>query len=74
LTVIIRVVLLRRIKKERGENKMTRLPKNKVPVTVGIPFDLLRQIDEKASEENLSRSEYVVRALKERVSNEQDEK
>jgi len=53
---------------------MTRLPKNKVPVTVGIPFDLLRQIDEKASEENLSRSEYVVRALKERVSNEQDEK
>jgi len=50
---------------------MTKLPKNKVPVTVGIPFDLLRQIDDKAFEENLSRSEYVVQALKEKISNEE---
>jgi len=46
------------------------LPKNKVPVTVGIPFDLLRQVDEKAYDENLSRSEYVVQALKEKINSE----
>jgi len=49
---------------------MTKLVKNKVPVTVGIPFDLLHEVDELLEGQGfqgLSRSEYVVNALREQV-------
>jgi len=42
------------------------LPKTKVPVSVGIPFDLLQETDEIVMQKKLSRSEYIVLALKEK--------
>ncbi len=38
-----------------------------MPATIGIPFDLLQQVDELANDKNLSRSSYVVEALREKV-------
>lgn len=49
---------------------MTKLPKNRVPVSVGIPFDLLQEVDELANKENTSRSDFVVQALLEKVERE----
>lgn len=48
---------------------MAKLPKNRVPVSVGIPLDLLAIIDEKVEKENWqSRSDFVVQVLKEKLS------
>lgn len=39
--------------------------KNRVPVSVGIPFDLLSDVDEKVAKENWnSRSDYIVNLIK----------
>jgi metal-responsive CopG/Arc/MetJ family transcriptional regulator len=46
---------------------MVKIPKNRVPVSVGIPFDLLTLIDENANKQGCSRSDYVVQALKDKV-------
>ena len=46
---------------------MKRLPKNRVPITVSIPLDFLAEIDEIVYERSISRSDYVVQALKEKV-------
>lgn len=46
--------------------------KNRVPVSVGIPFDLLTKTDEKANENNVSRSDYVVQALREKIQRDEN--
>lgn len=45
---------------------MKKKPENRIPVSVGIPFNLLMIIDEEAEQKNLSRSEYIVQILKDR--------
>ena len=40
---------------------------NKIPVSVGIPFDLLISIEQLAKEQQLSRSEFIVNILKEKI-------
>ena len=50
---------------------MGKLPKNRIPVSVGIPLDLLALLDEKVVAENYaSRSEYIVQAIKEKQERE----
>lgn len=39
----------------------------RIPVCVGIPFNLLSIVDENANCDGISRSEFVVQALKEKV-------
>lgn len=51
---------------------MKRLPRVKVPVSIGLTLELLAQIDEQATEENISRSEFITRVIKEKL--EQQEK
>lgn len=46
---------------------MQKLPKNRVPVSIGVPFDLLFKIDEIASNEQISRSELIVKILQEKL-------
>ena len=53
---------------------MTKLPKNKVPVSVGIPFNLLLKIDEVADQDRISRSELIVQILKEKFKNAEEQK
>ncbi len=48
---------------------MSKLPKNRVPVSIGIPFDLLQIVDKTAAEKNLSRSDYVVQLISKEFSN-----
>jgi metal-responsive CopG/Arc/MetJ family transcriptional regulator len=45
-----------------------RLPKNRVPVCVGIPFNLLMEIDGYVEQEGLpSRSDFVYEAVQEKM-------
>ncbi len=46
---------------------MTKLPKNKISVSVSISLDLLFKIDEIASNEQISRSELIVKILQEKL-------
>lgn len=46
---------------------MTKLPKNKVSVSVSIPIDFLSEIDETAYSLGQSRSEFIVNSLKKEV-------
>ena len=46
---------------------MTTLPKNKISVSVSISFDLLSKIDNVTYLSNESRSEFIVKAIKERL-------
>ncbi|MBR3654874.1 MAG: hypothetical protein IKN62_05535 [Elusimicrobia bacterium] len=46
---------------------MTKLPKTCVPVSIGIPFDLLAKTDEIVEQQETSRSNYVVQALREKI-------
>jgi hypothetical protein len=64
------VFVTKNLYKKRRLSKMAKTLKNKIPVSVGIPFDLLSLIDEKAKENDLSRSDYVVQALREKVEQE----
>jgi metal-responsive CopG/Arc/MetJ family transcriptional regulator len=50
-----------------GDLRMIKIPKNRVPVSIAIPFDLLVLIDENANKQGCSRSDYVVQALKDKV-------
>lgn len=62
-------------KKQIGKEKKRMTPKtikNRVPVSVGIPFDLLAKVDEKANENNASRSDYVVQALREKIQRDEN--
>lgn len=44
-----------------------RLPKNRVPVSVSIPFDELAEIDETANTLNLTRSDFILQAVREEM-------
>lgn len=44
-----------------------------VPVSIGIPYDLLTKIDEIAAERNLSRSSFVVKVLEEKLEQENNQ-
>lgn len=46
---------------------MAKVLKNKVPVSVGIPFYLLTKVDEMAEKEDISRSDFVVQAIIEKI-------
>lgn len=46
---------------------MPRVTKTAIPVSIGVPFDLLNQVDELAENLNISRSSYVVEAIREKV-------
>jgi len=52
----------------------TKLPKNKVSVSVSIPLDLLSEIDDIAYACNESRSEFIVKSIKERKQRIEEEK
>lgn len=41
--------------------------KNQIPVSIGIPYDLLQKVDELAKEQDLSRSSFVVQIIKEKL-------
>lgn len=47
---------------------MTRLPKNKLSVSVSIPLDLLAEIDEIAYADNENRSVFIVDACRKEVA------
>lgn len=51
-----------------------RLPKNRVPVSVSIPFDELTEIDETAYSLGLTRSDFILQAVKEKMSKLQEQK
>lgn len=51
---------------------MSKLPTNRVPVSIGVPFNFLPLIDEFANKEGLSRSEFVLQAVKEKVESLQE--
>ena len=53
---------------------MTRLPKNKVSVSVSIGLDLLTELDETAYTRSESRSEFIVDAIKEKIQRINEEK
>ena len=53
---------------------MQKTPTTAIPVSIGIPFDLLTQIDKIAQEQNISRSGYVVLALKEKLKRDSKQK
>lgn len=53
---------------------MTRLPKNKVSVSVSIGLDLLTELDETAYSRSESRSEFIVDAIKEKIQRINEEK
>lgn len=44
-----------------------------IPVSVGIPYDLLAEIDELTEEQNISRSNYTVQALREKVERDRNQ-
>lgn len=51
-----------------------RLPKNRVPVSVSIPFNELAVIDENAYSLGLTRSDFILQAVKEKMSKLQEQK
>ena len=52
-----------------------KLPKNRVPVCVGIPFNLLMEIDGYVEQEGLtSRSDFVYQAVQEKMERIKQEK
>ena len=51
-----------------------RLPQNRVPVSVSIPFDELAEIDETAYSLGLTRSDFILQAVKEKMSKLQEQK
>lgn len=51
-----------------------RLPKNRVPVSVSIPFDELARIDEIAFSMNQTRSDFILQATKEKMEKLKKEK
>jgi len=53
---------------------MTKLPKNKISVSVSISLDLLSEIDSVTYSSNESRSEFIVKAIKERLEQIKKEK
>lgn len=46
---------------------MAELLKNRIPVSVSIPYDLLQEIDELANAEKLSRSNFIVKILQQNL-------
>lgn len=44
-----------------------KMPTNRVPVSVGVPFNLLPSIDETANKEGISRSEFFLQAAIEKM-------
>lgn len=53
---------------------MTRLPKNKISVSVSISLDLLSEIDNVTYLNNETRSEFIVKAIKKRLEEIKNEK
>ena len=53
---------------------MPKVTKTAVPVSIGIPFDLLNEVDELAGNMNMSRSSYVVEAIREKVKKDLNKK
>lgn len=51
-----------------------KLPKNRVPVCVGIPFNLLAEVDEYVAEERISRSDFICLATQEKMERIKQEK
>ncbi len=52
-------------KQTKGVNMRRR---TRIPISIGIPLDLLAIIDDKSNEERLSRSEYIVGILQEKLA------
>lgn len=52
---------------------MARLPKNKIPVSISIPIDLLAELDDCAYYENKARSEFVIEAVREKIKKMKEE-
>jgi metal-responsive CopG/Arc/MetJ family transcriptional regulator len=50
---------------------MKDLPRNRIPVSTSIPFNLLAEVDEKSKLKNKSRSEYIVEAIQEKIAREE---
>lgn len=50
------------------------LPKNRIPVSVSIPFDELQTIDQTAFTLDLSRSDFILRAVMEKIKKIKEEK
>ena len=46
---------------------MSEVIKNRIPVSVSIPYDLLQKIDEFANKDRLSRSNFIVKILKQNL-------
>ena len=53
---------------------MPRTIRTSIPVCVGIPLDLLDQIDELAKSKYVTRSSYVVEAIREKVKKDLNKK
>lgn len=51
---------------------MQNLPTNKVPVSVAVPFNLLSETEQFAKSKDVSRSDYIVGAI--RMRNEAEKK
>lgn len=51
---------------------MTKLPRTRVPVSSAIPFDLLAEVDQKVAEDNTSRSDFIVQAIREKLEREKN--
>ena len=41
--------------------------KNRIPVNIGIPYDLLQKVKELAKAQDLSRSRFIVQIIKEKL-------
>ena len=53
---------------------MATLPKNKISISVSIPFDLLDKIDKFTHLNRITRSEFIVKAVKERLEKIKEQK
>lgn len=53
---------------------MKRLPKNRVPASISFPIDLLQEVDELAYSMGLSRTDFVLMAVKEKMQKLQEDK
>jgi len=52
---------------------MQNLPTNKIPVSVSVPFDLLTETEQLAKSKDVSRSDYIVGAIRMRNKKEYEQ-